>query len=809
MLEVLVYTDATATESLNGSLGFSFIACSPGTSPSDETFVKQQQHLLPADLPADDWQSHPPTCGYSRSGDRMYLSRGHSTGKTVGGRPGNQLTVTVMTSEAFDFLPLRPAQLYASPEWDFSRPTSKNLSAWEAPVEIDESFEVSGLHALIVEDQWATSVLPNVLTMLDLTQAERRRRLLIRHSDQAVVMRWVALLSHFLDANRALGFEFRVFTDRPLSANQHVVGVHPLIAPNLTVEAARQEGVNMLDLERRELSAITPTEAAIRYARWFTSGDPYEALEAVEVARRWSRHMDPDIAAVAAELATMEASPGAPGADALQASLVALRALAEAGQQDELDAYGDALADVFASSPPIDSFDFLSIDCTLWSVADIGDVALTQSLAVAALEWVGVRPRLLAAWTKSFRGSGRVDWENGELRNHAAGLLAAGLSDVEDSLLPEAFSLANSLNTNVSAAALTSPIRRLANLWALDPGLSSRASGWAQVDTLTARLDHVLDARLTAADPEATASLLRGDWDWLSPTPWVVTTASPMSAWIAVREIRGVGPERRAEVLDTVGTSLPSSAWRVLLPDRGQLAPAEVASWISTHNDLDPGLAVELDRILGDLRRFPDWRRASGGAAVLHRIGRLKDGVSFSLRQRAAAQEQIIDLFKSATQARNQSSNAALRRLHERHSTTLNGLYGDWITKAILESEDTAAAVALADGDGQSAVIVTTRERLEQDLRTPTPSAMLSAVRLLDPSLGIWSAAATDTLNAVWDDRSMQVVRGQLLASVEQQLTLDQRDWLDYFISTQAKGRFARGVLRGAKSVITARDAKK
>ena len=247
MFDVLVFTDATADESLSGSPGFQFVAHSAGATRSDESLVLQRlQHSVPASLSADNWEHHPETCAYVRVDGRMYLSRGQSTGTTIDGRPGNQLTVTVMTSDAYDILPLRPAQLYSSPAWDFGRPTTQDLPEWETPVEIKEDFDIPALHELVVNDPWAAETLPHALTMLEQTQAECRTRLFLRHPDQEVVMRWVALLSRFLDSENALGFEFRVFTDDPLRSNAHLVGVHPLLNPDLTVSSAGSLGINFI-----------------------------------------------------------------------------------------------------------------------------------------------------------------------------------------------------------------------------------------------------------------------------------------------------------------------------------------------------------------------------------------------------------------------------------------------------------------------------------------------------------------------------------------------------------------------------------
>lgn len=807
MLDVLVFTDSSAEESLSGSPGFQFVAQSPGTSPTDENIVKQQQHLLPSGLSEDSWEDHPATCGYARSGNRMYLSRGHSTGKTLGGRPGNQLTVTLMTSEPFDILPLRPAQLYSSPAWDLSRPASKILTGWETPVEIDKDFDIPGLHTLIIEDPWAVSVLPSVLTMLDHTQAERRKRLLIRHSDQALVMRWVALLSHFLDPERALGFEFRVFTDAPLGSNQHVVGVHPLIAPDLTVDVARKAGLNMLDLERRESTPVTPSESATRYAKWFVSGDPYEALEAIEVGRRWSHYMDPHVAAKAAELATMSSSPGGIGKEALTASLVALSELAKGHQRDELDTYGDSLADVVASSRPTDSSDLLLIDVALWNVTAVSNVELAQSLAVTALEWVAVQPGMLSPWSASSSApSGTVlTWPSNDLRAHAAHLLATGLNVVEDGVLPAAFTLAHALNTGVSTATVGTAIHRLADIWSVNPTLTPQASEWLHREATAAQLEDVLNARLTAGDPGTIDSWRRGDWDWLFSSSGGVSAARPMSGWIAIRELDGAGPKRREEILATVGSWLPNNAWQKFLPQNGELAAYEVSNWIKSHGDLDPGLGTEIIRILSNVHRFPNWRRADGGALVLHQIGGLNVSLPAALRDYVSAQKQILELFKIATQSQSQSSNMALRQLQNLYPRVLNGLYGDWIAEAVLTSYDTAAAIALAEGEGRAAVIACVREELEEQLRAPEPTAMLSAARLLNPSLGPWSTAAQEALNAVWDDPGTEAIREWLLSTVNGRLTRDQYDWLGHYLDTQSKGRFTRGVMRGAKAAFAGR----
>jgi len=111
--EVAVYTDCAADESISGRTGFQFMAESAGVTPTDEEFIKNGGlHLVPADLSAQDPETHPQTCVYREHTGRLYLSRGRSTGQTLSGRPGNQLTQTIIGG-AGDVLPMRPAQLFS------------------------------------------------------------------------------------------------------------------------------------------------------------------------------------------------------------------------------------------------------------------------------------------------------------------------------------------------------------------------------------------------------------------------------------------------------------------------------------------------------------------------------------------------------------------------------------------------------------------------------------------------------------------------------------------------------------------------
>ncbi|WP_105034919.1 GAP1-N2 domain-containing protein [Cryobacterium aureum] len=805
MFEVLVYTDCSTQESVNGKSGFQFIASSPGATLSDQTYsCEKLQHPVPMNLPSRDWLEHPATCAYARHGDRMYISRGASTGDTISGRPGNQLTVTVTTSDVTDVLPHRPAQLFTAPDWSFERPHSQCAVPWLAPLEIEEDFEIPALHSFVALDPWSAAALPSVLTMLEQTQATPRVRLVIKHPDQRTVMRWVSLLSHFLDGDAALDLEFRVFAENPLAASAHIVGAHPLLSPTLTVARSRELGVNLLDLEAREHTDVPPSETATRHARWFLSADPFESLDAIETSKRWARSMGSLLAARAAELTTMTSSDRTVGVSELRTAVAAVVALAEAGAVDELEAYGDEFADIIASCPPGGDDEMLSLDAAVRAAGLVGNEELAQSLALAAIEWAAARPTAAAVWavaTANRAGAARLTWPDAEARAHAASLLAGVLSDSAPANLPATFELAQTLNTGISADAIAEPIERLAKLWLHEPGLAARSTRWVECDAVIRAVTACLIAGLSSGDATVIRSFQAGAWAWLAPSPWVFDAAHPLTAWFGARELVGATPERRMEVLATMQLAVAADAWPLFLRTREGLRATEVVSWLKAHRTIDPQLAAEIEAHLSDTRQHPTWAHG-GGALVIRALDRVESReLPASLQARSAHQRAVLALFERAAAERKINPNPALDALAEYDD--LGGLYGEWIVKAILESADPRHAITLARGHDREL-----QERmatiLERYLRMGRTDMLAISARLLEPDLGAWGDAARRALDTVWDDHSTEKLRAQMLVQIGGHLDDQGRVSLDDYLADQAKGRFTRSAVRRARTLFGA-----
>lgn len=798
MFDILIYTDCAENESLSGRSGFQFTAKSPDASATDEDFVRQRmQHSVPIGMPPADWEQHPPTCAYAVNGGRMYLSRGRSTGATLSGRPGNQLTETIVTGDEFSILPLYPAQLFSAPDWSLTPPGRREVPAWASPLEIAPEFDIPALHALVSADPWASSTLPAFLTMVEQTQGESRVRLVIRHHDQSVVMQWVALASRFLEPEAALRLEFRVFAEDPISTSAHILGAHPDLTPGFDVRRGSAAGVNVVDLEAHESTAVEPSVTATRHAAWFLAGDPFEALEAIEVSTRWAAAMDAGLAVRAAEIACLTPARAVLAPAALRTVLDAIGALADAGQGDELEAYGDQLVDAVAGVAPTGAPDLLAMVGTVWSLQAIGQTQLAGSLALVALEWAAAQPSSAAAWAAAPGPAGRIlTWADEESGSHAAGLVGTVLNSAETTDLDRLFTLAATLGVDVDPVALADPVGRLAGRWRHDPGLTPQAGTWLHSGVVYAELRRGLAAALDLGEADAVASLRAGQWDWMLSTPGALDATEPMAPWLAARAARSASAAERADILRSVAPLAPDWAWSLFLETGTSLDPEETAAWIQVHGSLAPDLAERIERLLAATASDGPWQRR-GGVFLEELSRRPPSGMTSGLAQAVTDHRRIGALFAAALADRTKVPNAALTQLGRDYPGSLTALYAEPIVDCLIECSDVAGAFALTKG-GDQLVAAALDARLESGLRAGDQHFLVAALALFSEAPDDWSALVKKTLDAVWDDSATEPVRARMIATLP-------AAWdpiLDAYVKGQGRGRIARGVLRAARSVF-------
>lgn len=798
MFDVLIYTDCAAHESVSGRTGFQFMAESPGVTPTDEEFVKNGGlHAVPTVLGQDEPDVHPPSCIYREHVGRFYLSRGRSTGKTLSGRPGNQLTQAIIASADSDVLPLRPAQLYSCPHWELERVGTKELLPWETPLEIDPDFETAALHAMVADDPWARDVLPMFLTMVEQTTAASRTKLIIKHADQTLVMRWIALASLFLDAAAALRLTFRAFSGNPTGDPLDIVGAHPLLSPSLTVAAAAASNQNLIDLETRTSTDLTASASAVLHANWFLAFDPYEALDAIETSRRWSAVIDAGAAALAAAVACLP-QEGMVSFTDQQAAAVALAGLADGDRTDELEAYGEALADAVVSFAAQPGDDILPTVNALWSLNRAGQKALAGTVALALLEWA-TEPTTAARWMRLHSDGPQhdtrsLDWASNDQRAHAAALVATIIRQADDTDLPALFTLAKGLNTGVRAAALQDGIDRLAERWSRQPGLTSDAYSWLHREFVIERLQRHLADACHRDDRGALHALAAGDWDWLMPPSWHFDPQNPMSVWLGSRVLAKAASEARPRLLAELSPAAPTAAWPLFVNTADDPGFGELIRWVLDHPRLDETLARHVQSVLGNDLQGKPTGRTRDLLSVLSDRG--VTGLTASLSSWVEKHRRITQLWAEQRSAVHTSKNLALRDL------------GEWPNTWLAMHRPSLAAAMIDCNDRQGVKMVTAKVQVEKSLenallprlRSGDPTALLGALRLLADGSPEHQRVVSRCLHAIWDSESASDEEARERMRAE--LPANWAPHLSDFEKNQSKGKVARDLARGARTLF-------
>lgn len=586
--EVAIYTDVSASEAIDGVDGFNFQAVSPGVTAADQQQIRESLlHRVVRTWSIDnDELSHPPTCAYVVHDGRCYLARGRSTGMTNSGRPGNQLTQTIVTSDPGDFVPYRPAQLYGGREWTLEKAAHPALSTWITPVELRPEFEVSALEDLVRDDEWAVGVLPQFLTMLDEAVAEAPTKLVLVHRDVELVMRWIALGSLFVDADVVNTLQFRALVDDPWHANADIVGVSPEFG-NLDLSFA-----NVLDLERRETPQVKPSVTSGIRAAWLLEHGADDALNAIEIARRWQPVLGVELTHDVARIVALTGGSGDARAD-WTTSVTAIERLGNAGVRDDLALYADELHDATTSYVPGTEDEFRLAAQAIRSAHEAGVDELSARIVLPTLEALAAAPAESLAFARELsRAELPIAWESTDAQSAAGVLVGDAMVAASSAALPDVFAAARVVGAPVPDAALRAATANLAALWLAEPALGVQGwRRWLSGESVLLAVVGQLLAGLRAGERAVMVALLKGSWDFLGS----IVADPDVTGWLAAARIGRTPLEDRVERLRQTSRIAPD-AWRIALAGSSLPTDARLwAAWIARHGVADD-LAVNLRR---------------------------------------------------------------------------------------------------------------------------------------------------------------------------------------------------------------------
>jgi len=276
----LLYTDCGAT-------GFQVQARSPNVNSVlselalEQLLYEVQGSWLTERRPVDEFP-----LGFAHAGDAGYgTAQGRYLGKTVtGGRAGNHLTDCLLTSEPDLYGTLRPAQLWRSELW---RPTP--WPTRECPPLPADDLAGGPLTVTAVAD-WARALPERALALsrlLTVLEDAGGRRVVIISDDPDEAMAWIAAATLLLPAREALRVSFKVFSSIPLRAGHRIAAAPAAVFPRI---ALGQDGPFVLDARSGTADEVLISErAAFFTAKFIADGDPYDVIDAIELAEMLDR----------------------------------------------------------------------------------------------------------------------------------------------------------------------------------------------------------------------------------------------------------------------------------------------------------------------------------------------------------------------------------------------------------------------------------------------------------------------------------------------------------------------------------------
>ncbi|MFH5230895.1 hypothetical protein [Antrihabitans spumae] len=799
MFDVTIYTDVRPDEALDGVGGFNFAAASDGVTAADRSFVAERMlHVVSSGWHVDHEElAHPSSCIYRTSAGKYFLSRGKSTGKTITRpRPGNQLTETILTSERNDFLPYRPAQLFAANRWSVDKVSTKVLDSWPTPLEIDPAYEPDALKKQLIENSLlGPDFLPTFLTMIEQATSSPAKKLIIVHTSLETVMQYIALGSLFIDANRALDLSFHAFSNQPLSTVADIVGASPDFGATPSVHSGGA-AFNVVDLISGEATPVEVTQSAAQQAKWFLEGDPVDALAAIDVARRWESVLGADVATQAAGIVSFGGAIGSSGAQDRSAALRAVAGLSSSEMSDDLAMYADELLGMIVSGPPADEADVrLTANAIVHAHrADLDDVA--TGILLPTLEALAASPGLVPAWATAVdawpAGWPPVQWDSDESRVHGQATQVAVARQARAEDLPAVLIAAHKFNL-LAGADITPCLDTLADYWCRHPELAQRRSELPYQSELGARITSRLVSALGREEDWAIGALTAGAWDSLG-----ASSPSQLGGWISAVSVGRIPLNRRAGEIAAKGARLPIESWRLALDGADIPADVEVvAEWVAAHPRVPADLSAWIVKGLNKSReRVADG--LSGGWLINRMLADRALPDDRGLQTIFDDTVAIRQIYRHAHESTARERNPAMHDIADRVGPYVAFLIPE-VGNLMVRARDQRAVVRLERAVGEWAETCIDYALDGIATEEGDAKAVTWALSLYESGTDRQHAAGRDYLVALGDSRDGR----HRLEAVRRVLNPSWLPVLDALLDDAKKGRLGRNLVRGGKRLFS------
>ncbi|MDG4818312.1 GTPase-associated protein 1-related protein [Micromonospora sp. WMMD956] len=545
--EALVYTDCRPDQGLQGTAGFQFQARSPGADQQDMALVERNllyeapTNWMGERRPAD---RYPPSLAHVHDGHRYATAAGCYLGREANGnREGNQLTHALLTTDPDAYGPVRPAQLFGASCW--TRQPAPTTSCpppgedWE-PGPLD----VARARDLVRTTPGGRDLLADLVTVLSRLDRPDAARVLFVCPDPALVLGWITAATLLLPQRVALTIGFKVFTTRPMHANQSVLAVHPeWETPHPAVD--NDQGFVVVDLTRDIRTPVEATPTARRWADLFLTADPYDVVDAVEVAA--DSGLPSEQAVAVAAVAVLGQPPTPQEAEALVRWL-------RGGPTRQVRDYGGPVLDTLVAEVTRWPAEALAL---LDEIAHTGNRADPGSPLWAADRVAAVRQALIAAELRRAVDTGQVPsaqldplppriW-TGAHQHTAQRLLTEELGRAEPAAFEALLRAARRCGLTVPLPAVRLAAHAFAVDWAEHPEHGYDPGGWPDGEALVDLRNDVLRERVRR-DPDQ-ADAIADAW-WRVLEPGLTAIDSRLDEAVVAAAVRHLPVTQRHELVD-------------------------------------------------------------------------------------------------------------------------------------------------------------------------------------------------------------------------------------------------------------------
>lgn len=717
--ETLIYTDCRPGQGLRGDPGLQFQAKSAGITTAEMDLVQRSLLYEPPTGWINDRKpvgEYPPSLAHTwdPASGVLATAQGAYLGQEVNGsREGNQITHAIVTADSAAYGFVRPAQLMHAPFWTTEPAASASCPPLAAGWQPGLS-EPALLRDFVAAQEDGQALLATLLTALGRLGERHASRVMFIADRPEQAVQWIAAATLLLPLRQALTIGFKAFTVSPGYCPVPVLAVHPdWAAPYRSFDPA--SGFVVLDLVTRRRTEITLDELATRWVRLFLESDPYDVIDAVELAGALAAAgaTASQAHAVAVAATFGRARPGGDVATAAQWIATAPAGLVA-------DYGGQVLATIIGLAT---GADLVRLDRAAAEGRMSGEAP--------AIRTELLRQELLAAVRTAAAPEGRLQVLAGGSdpdRKPRTDLLAESLRAAPDESVDAVLRVAWRHRLSVPVADVGDRMRHFAAWWADRPDLPCEPGRWPSAAEISALLRAELAGRLERSEASQAASAVRAGL-WRPLLDLADDPALRLDAIVLASAMReGNGAERTALIRRVLGRAVAgpdireaaSHASEVLWSAREPTAAEALAALAIVPPDVPvyPGLTAVLQAELENGWRYRGMRGGLDAAEALR-----ARGVPMPSGWRKANDDdrRLADLCRALSSAAGRERE--LTRGLDRLSREVLVARAGWLAETLSGLADTELAAGLLAGlpsEVGSAVIASFAREFS---RQPAPTA--------------------------------------------------------------------------------------